>query len=236
MISISAFRQVVLPVPGPPVRIETGWVSAVSIAFCVWIFAAGGGDPALTAFARAESALARSEFRLALENYSEAIARDPTMTAAYAGRGKCRLELSQHQEAVSDFQAADRLGDESAPAYVEMAQGTICLDKQDFEQAEAHFTRAIELDLNDSRLFSRRGVAKASLGNDRGAIEDLNVALTMDPNPVDYRIRGGCHYNLGNYHLQCNKRHDICGKGQFSQLGGGLQVGCGKRGPHRWQV
>lgn len=65
------------------------------------------------------------------------------------------------------------------------------LKKQDYLGALIDLNWAIQLDPENAKAMSMRGVVESKLGNYQQAIQDLNQALFLDPEDVEVRISRG---------------------------------------------
>ena len=70
----------------------------------------------------------------------------------------------------------------------------------DFHDAIADFDRAIELNPNYVKAYTKRGVAKVMLGDHDGAIADCDRAIALNPDYAEaYFFRGFAKRGLGDY-------------------------------------
>ena len=58
-------------------------------------------------------------------------------------------------------------------------RGRAYLNKGQYDQAIADFSKALELDPNDAEAYTLRGLIYSVLGIDRQAIKDLRVAARL---------------------------------------------------------
>ena len=80
--------------------------------------------------------------------------------------------------------------------------GTACHNKNQFEAAIQHYTRAIELDPESADAYFRRAEAYAQLGRFPEAASDYAEVIKIDPNYDEaYRGRGNASINTGNIDL-----------------------------------
>ena len=79
--------------------------------------------------------------------------------------------------------------------------GSISLFGRDFERAEYHFQRALELNPNHPYLVGRMGEIYNFLGDGEKALEYQNRAKKLDPLLPTYcrELEAAAHYVLGNY-------------------------------------
>ena len=90
-------------------------------------------------------------------------------------------------------------------AYFYDRQGLKEWKNNNFSGAVKNYTKAIELDPYNSRLYGKRGNAYYQLGNFYAAISDYNKTLNMDP--YDQKIwtfRGFAKEKIGDIKGACN--------------------------------
>jgi S1-C subfamily serine protease len=152
----------------------------------------------------AESAVRRGGERLqrgdpagALEDFSRALALNPTLAAAHTGRGRARAKLGDKHGALEDFDRALALDPSSAEAH--WSRGETRFELGDKVAAIEDFSRALALNPSYAEAAWSRGAARSALGDHRGALEDYNRSLSLNPNqPTVYWNRGIERYELGD--------------------------------------
>ena len=79
--------------------------------------------------------------------------------------------------------------------------GSVSLYNRDFERAEYHFQRVLELNPNNAYLVGRLGELYNFLGDGEKALEFQNRAKLLDPLLPTYcrELEAAAHYVLGNY-------------------------------------
>ena len=76
----------------------------------------------------------------------------------------------------------------------------IAFERNDFGLAVAHFSKLIELDPNNSQVYSDRGFAYNNMGKYDLAIQDFNNAINLNPNNPDFHNnRALACKNMGRY-------------------------------------
>jgi tetratricopeptide (TPR) repeat protein/serine/threonine protein kinase len=126
-------------------------------------------------------------------------AKSPELVAAYVARGETKLRTDP-KSAEADASEALKIDDKSANAY--LLRGTAKLEQGLLEESLPDFTRAIELNENDPRGRSRRGLVYLLLENYKEAIIDLSYAIKADeanPHPTDLLNRGKAYLLNGSY-------------------------------------
>ncbi len=75
--------------------------------------------------------------------------------------------------------------------------GIDCASKQDFNGAITNFTKAIELNPADAKLYNYRGICRFNLRDFTNAMTDFNQAVQLSPNFANaYYMRGMCRIGL----------------------------------------
>jgi tetratricopeptide (TPR) repeat protein len=79
-------------------------------------------------------------------------------------------------------------------------RGRKSADQQDYAAARADYTRAMELQPDNSAIYTKRGEAYFYLDNFSAALADVNRAIELDPDDGDaYACRGTGYYSIRNY-------------------------------------
>jgi len=109
--------------------------------------------------------------------------------AAYADRGIAKLQKSDWDGAIADFNRALQFDPKLAQAYDN--RGLAKTEKCDLDGAIADFNHALQFNPKNGRAYNNRGNAKAHKGDFDGAIADFNRALQLNPNsPTPIYNRG----------------------------------------------
>jgi len=141
----------------------------------------------------------------ALHWFSTAIEKDPEYGRAYAWQA-CAISVlgewtgdDYKDEAIASGRRGLEL-DENEPE-CHRIMGSVSLYSRDFEKAEYHFQRAIDLNPNHAYLVGRMGEIYNFLGDGEKALEYQNRAKTLDPllPPYCRELEAAAHYVLGNY-------------------------------------
>jgi tetratricopeptide (TPR) repeat protein len=134
----------------------------------------------------------RGEWEMAIADFTEAIALNPNLSAAYILRGRAlRANASQVLSVGDNFNfiiTSGMAGRSLSPA-----------QRQAFDRAIADFTQAIRLDPNSSIAYRERGVMYDNTGDHDKAIADCNQAIRIDPNfALAYYSRGNAYSDKGD--------------------------------------
>jgi len=123
----------------------------------------------------------------AVDDYTSAIAADPSLVDAYLSRGLAHLELRHARLAFNDFNNVIRLDPNNAKAYVQRARLN-----SSAPNAMADFARAIELNPRDPEAYYHRGLFRETGGDIPGAIEDYTTIIEdVHPGYTEAYLRRG---------------------------------------------
>ena len=98
---------------------------------------------------------------------------------AYTVRGSALDEDGRHDEAIDDFNAAQKLVPNDAVALI--ARGNAYDSKGDKHRAMADYSEAIRVNPGDAAPYYNRGAIHQELGEDAKAIADYKRALEIEP-------------------------------------------------------
>ena len=87
-------------------------------------------------------------------------------------------------------------------AVIHLWKGNIHVSRQDYQNATADYTAAIEYGLCEPKIYNNRGIARMFLGDLHDALDDFNHLLTLSPKyTIAYNNRGLIRANLGRTNL-----------------------------------
>ena len=130
----------------------------------------------------------------AIEQYSEAIDRNPDFVEAYNNRGLAKDSRCEYNDAISDYTKAIDLNPKLAEVYNNLGKVYHSQDKHD--QAIKDYNKAIELNPNFAEAYYNRGNVKNSLQEYKNAIKDYTKAIERNPNLAEaYNNRGTAKKN-----------------------------------------
>ena len=158
---------------------------------------------AVALFGLGRAALARSDYRGAVQRLEQALSLAPQaaliqypLALAYRGAGDLdKAEAHMRQRGPGELRPPDPLMLEldslleSAVAYE--VRGAKALDDRDWKAAAASFRKGIELAPNEPSLHHKLGTALFMSGDARGASEQFEAALRLSPTFAK------AHYSLG---------------------------------------
>ncbi len=126
---------------------------------------------------------AAKRFDLAIEDFNNAIQRDPKNIPAYTNRGIARWSRGELEQAIADFGDAINLNPKFAFAY--LARGTALTDKGEFDLAIRDFDKAIGIDPKMVAAYKGRGSARYRKGDLDRAAADFNQLVRLQPQNAD---------------------------------------------------
>jgi tetratricopeptide (TPR) repeat protein len=115
-------------------------------------------------------------YQQAIEDFTREIEIDAQRTQARSSRASAYMQLQQCDQAIGDYTILiDTFGETKFYSLRAAAYTT----KSDFQNAEADYNKAIELNPNDSSLFLQRGNVLAQKGDNPAAITDFSKVLEI---------------------------------------------------------
>jgi tetratricopeptide (TPR) repeat protein len=158
-------------------------------------------DSAWNHYANAEVHASLNQYDLALREYRAALEREPNLPGIHYRIGRTLLEISRDpqnvKEALREFERELAVAPENADAEYEI--GEIARSRGEFEEARAHFSKAVQYQLHFAE--AQIGLARTllSLDQPREAVPYLQGAIRSDPgNPVPHFILASAHKALGD--------------------------------------
>jgi serine/threonine protein kinase/tetratricopeptide (TPR) repeat protein len=140
----------------------------------------------------------------AIEQLDSAIALAP-LPILYLRRARLNLQRGRVREALADFdRALEREPADSPLAHRALAEEFLATDR--YLEAVREFDRYLEVHgIPDADFYQARGLARANLGDDPGAVDDYSRALALEPNASNMRARRGWTYLLSPMKLAENE-------------------------------
>ena len=137
----------------------------------------------------------------AIGHYEIAIEQDPNNAGALLSLGFAYLKLPNMDAAISSFELALEVatdGDRAHLAHSSLA--AIFMDGEQYERAEAHWTKSLMLRPENASSYLERAAAFQGLNRSAEAIADVNRTLFLLPkSPVAYNERGLILLNKEQY-------------------------------------
>jgi tetratricopeptide (TPR) repeat protein len=173
-----------------------------SISACTALIASTGQPEDTLAKAytyRGFSYLKKTQYDRAIEDFNQAIQRDPNNAWAFANRGNAYFNTHQPERALLDYDQALALNP-AGYATLFYGRGAIHNGMGDSDLAIADFGQAIRLQPEFPEAFNNRGIAYFDNGQYSRAIEDYGQALHFRPDyPSALHNRGNAYAAKGQY-------------------------------------
>lgn len=101
--------------------------------------------------------------------------------ATYTNRGVLKMRSGDYDAALYDYSVAKRLKETVGATWLN--EGAAYIFKKDYDSALASLNKAIELDTTDMfAAYYNRAIAREHTGDVRGAYEDFQTSLELNPN------------------------------------------------------
>jgi tetratricopeptide (TPR) repeat protein len=147
---------------------------------------------------RGRAYLRMGETERAINDFDEALRRDPRDSETLLNRAKAFRTLGQIYKAEADYEAVIKLGDRVADAY--FGRGVMYVESGAYSHALIEFTRAIDLAPHEIVNYLWRGYAELEMGAANSALTDFDKALELDPGDADaLRLRSRALYELDRF-------------------------------------
>ena len=140
-----------------------------------------GGTSAGTLYDLGAAACMRHDYADALKRFSEALARDGGMGRAYNNRGVTYFALGQYENALADFNTAQRLGGPSEKAAL-FNRALTYQTMRDLDRAMADYDRIIAADPGNIAARNNKADILLSLRRFDEAASLLDAAIAVAPN------------------------------------------------------
>eukprot|EP00762_Andalucia_godoyi_P004738 ANDGO_03586.mRNA.1 UDP-N-acetylglucosamine--peptide N-acetylglucosaminyltransferase len=151
-------------------------------------------------FNRGNALRGNKEFEGSLRDFDVALRREPENANFHHCRGVTFQEMGKVDQAIQCFQTALGHNPNFVPSLYHM--GLMLHAKSDLFRALEFFSRTIELDNGDRRVFESRGLVYQDLLYYDLAIEDFAQAISLpggDKSPLTYYYRGKSYLWLADY-------------------------------------
>ena len=135
--------------------------------------------------------------KLAVEDCTHAIERDPHFAQAYVFRGQANLELRNIKQAIEDFKKAKELGPRYSAGSYQLSQ--LYLAQGHLDKAMEEFTYMIKRFPDDWSALLERGQVHLIGGNYPKAIDDLTNSFAIAHTDAALLLRGVAYEKLGQY-------------------------------------
>jgi len=118
----------------------------------------------------------------AIAKYRQAIERDAKYARVYSNLGYALNRVGEHASAIKELSRGIEITDDEVLLHrLYDARGFAHSNLKDFGSAIDDFTKAIKLNRNNPRVYHHRAEASAQDGEFGAALEDVGIALDIDP-------------------------------------------------------
>jgi len=132
----------------------------------------------------------------AIEDYDEAIRRNPQNVDAFNGRGAAYTGKGDSARAVQDYTEAIRLNPNDSQGFYN--RGLALAIAQEFDRAIQDYNEAIRLQPSAYYVFSARAVTYSRMGDHDHAIQDYTEAIRLNPKYANaFKGRGEEYNSMG---------------------------------------
>ena len=140
-------------------------------------------------------------YEVAMNDVNRSIIIVPKWSYGYYTRGQIFYQLRDLQAAIDDYtRAIDRKRKRKTYIHYYNARGDAYWNNGEIENAMADFTKCIKLNRKWAYPYLRRGLARVSLKDEKGAKADFEKALALDPHLIGgYQVLGMYYYRQKNY-------------------------------------
>lgn len=136
-------------------------------------------------FNRGVAHYTQAKYDLAIEDYTQAIARDFSPAYSHNNRGIALAAKKDFTGAAADYDRAIQLDPAFADPFCNRADLTLHLDRNNTGAAIADYTRALALDPKMARAFQNRGSAYYLRQDYENAVADYSSALALKPDDTE---------------------------------------------------
>lgn len=160
-------------------------------------------DAAVALVLRGRAQIGLGERERAIEDFSQAILRNPGEDTAYANRGRALLGLGQHRAALEDLDLALTIRP-NAPANLAL-RGLARFGLGQRQAAMADFDQSLDLKPDDPAILNIRGLARLELGQPEGAVWDFTESLRLAPGWASRHFNRGRAYAVLGEHQRARE-------------------------------
>jgi tetratricopeptide (TPR) repeat protein/S1-C subfamily serine protease len=138
------------------------------------------------------------EYKLAIDDYTQAIKIDSQNANSYAIRAGIYYKLKEYKQAIDDYNQVIQIDPQNATYYG--ARGFAYFELKEYKQAINDWSQVIKFDPKDATYYGLRGNTYLLSKEYRQAINDYTQAIKIDPKNANYYSgRGIAHHLLEDY-------------------------------------
>jgi len=125
----------------------------------------------------------KSQYNMAISDYTMAIEINPKYAIAYYYRGIAYSNKGQHDLSISDYTMAIEINPKYAGAY--NSRGIAYRNNGQHDLAISDYSMGIEINPNDAETYNNRAIAYSKKRQFDMAISDYSMAIKINPNDVE---------------------------------------------------
>jgi Tfp pilus assembly protein PilF len=152
----------------------------------------------------AQSFMAQEKYAQAVEEYSKALERDPSLSGLHLGRGQAILAEGRtgenRQKAADEFTTELNVNPENADAAYQLGQ--LYYESSHFDEARAWLTQAVKLRSHFPEAHVALGLILMQTGDETAAFNEFQQAVKQAP---DDRM---AHYHLAQLYQKSGRKEE----------------------------
>ncbi|MDZ8049851.1 MAG: tetratricopeptide repeat protein [Aulosira sp. ZfuVER01] len=154
------------------------------------------------------------DYARAIENFNQALEKDPQHAKAHVNRGNARYNMKDYEGALTDYTEALQINPREIKAFVNRGNVRYMLAEysndpdREYTLAIADFNNALRLNGKEVEAYIRRGVVRSQVAKYSGdsqqdyqlAVNDFTQAINLNPSKAEaYFQRGIVHSQIAQY-------------------------------------
>ena len=143
---------------------------------------------------------AQNQDDAAITEYNEAIRLNPVYAEAYFGLGAIYYGRKDYDESLKNYQQVVKLQNTNGEAHANL--GDVYRELRKFGEAEGEYRLATAFIKDDAELYSKYGYVLGKQLKWNNAITELNNAIKLSADALDYTNLGWAYYNAARTDLR----------------------------------
>merc|ERR1719295_308977 len=157
---------------------------------------------------RASAYCELKQFKEAISDYGEAIARSDESSSYHNSRGTCFHELGRYGDALNDYNLAIASNAQCVSAYNN--RSSLFVDMKEYEKALVDANTGLGIYPNHVNLYKHRGEAHFYLMNYKECLLDLQKSIRLTPKYRPARVALKMVWSFYYQHLMQYVQSDVC--------------------------
>ena len=147
---------------------------------------------------RADNYFGNGKYELAIQDYTQAIALNPSLVNAYNNRAIAYDSLKNYDLEIADYTKVIELDPKSFNAYYN--RGITYTIIKDYDRAIADYSKAIELNSKTIYIYHNRALLYSMKNDYDGAISDYSKLIELDStSATNYSNRASVYFDKRDY-------------------------------------